>query len=52
MAALALAWLLSLEDVTAVVVGPTRVTHLDHVRAALGLELAPDDADHLRGLFV
>ena len=51
MAGLATAWLLGLPDVTAVVIGPTRVEHLQPVREALGLELAADDVDHLRGLF-
>ena len=51
MAGLALAWLLGVDDVTAVVVGPTRAEHLDPVREALGLELEPADVDHLRGLF-
>ena len=51
MAGLATGWLLGVPDVTAVVVGPTRVEHLEPVREALGLELAPDDLDHLRGLF-
>jgi aryl-alcohol dehydrogenase-like predicted oxidoreductase len=51
MPALALAWLLATPGVTAVVVGPTRVAHLDCVREALALELAPDDHAHLRGLF-
>jgi aryl-alcohol dehydrogenase-like predicted oxidoreductase len=51
MPTLALAWLLAAPDVTAVVVGPTRVEHLDCVREALALELSPDDHAHLRGLF-
>ena len=51
MPALALAWLLATPEVTAVVVGPTRVSHLDCVREALTLELAPDEHAHLRGLF-
>ena len=51
MPALALAWLLATPDVTAVVVGPTRVAHLDCVREALALQLSPDDHAHLRGLF-
>jgi aryl-alcohol dehydrogenase-like predicted oxidoreductase len=51
MPALALAWLLSTPGVTAVVVGPTRVAHLDCVREALALELSPDDHADLRGLF-
>ena len=51
MAGLATAWLLCVPDVTAVVVGPTRVEQLEPVREALDLDLTPDDADHLRGLF-
>ena len=51
MSALALAWLLATPEVTAVVVGPTRVGHLDCVGEALALELAPDEHAHLRGLF-
>ena len=51
MAGLATAWLVGLPEVTAVVVGPTRAEYLEPVREALGLELAPADLDHLRGLF-
>jgi aryl-alcohol dehydrogenase-like predicted oxidoreductase len=51
MAALALAWLLGVPDVTAVVVGPTRAEHLEPVREALALELDPDEHARLRGLF-
>jgi 1-deoxyxylulose-5-phosphate synthase len=51
MPALALAWLFALPDVTAVIVGPTRVGHLDCVREALALELTREDEAHLRGLF-
>jgi 1-deoxyxylulose-5-phosphate synthase len=51
MAGLALAWLLGLDEVTAIVVGPTRAEHLDPVRVALTLELSSDELDHLRGLF-
>ena len=51
MAGLALAWLLATPDVTAVVVGPTRAEHLEPVKEALALELAPLERDHLRGLF-
>jgi 1-deoxyxylulose-5-phosphate synthase len=51
MAGLALAWLLATPDVTAVVVGPTRAEHLEPVREALALELAPEERDHLRGFF-
>jgi 1-deoxyxylulose-5-phosphate synthase len=51
MAGLATAWLLGAQDVTAVVIGPTRVQHLEPVREALAIELSGDDRDHLRGLF-
>ena len=51
MAGLATAWLLGAPEVTAVVVGPTRVEHLEPVREALALELSPEDRGHLRGLF-
>ena len=50
MAGLALAWLLATSEVTAVVVGPTRVAHLDCVPEALAVRLAPDEHAHLRGL--
>jgi aryl-alcohol dehydrogenase-like predicted oxidoreductase len=51
MAALALAWLLGISEVTAVVVGPGRAEHLGSVVEALGLSLASDEREHLRGLF-
>jgi aryl-alcohol dehydrogenase-like predicted oxidoreductase len=51
MAGLALAWLLSTPEVTAVVVGPGREEHLEPVVEALGLPLTRDEHDHLRGLF-
>jgi aryl-alcohol dehydrogenase-like predicted oxidoreductase len=51
MAGLAIAWLLSVPEITAVVVGPTRVEQLQPVREALALELTHDDLVHLRGLF-
>ncbi len=51
MAGLALAWLLATPQISAVVVGPTRVEHLEPVREALALELAPEERDHLRGFF-
>ncbi|HLF69249.1 MAG TPA: aldo/keto reductase [Gaiellaceae bacterium] len=50
-AGLALAWLLGDPGVTALVVGPGTVEHLEPVREALGLELATDERDHLKGLF-
>ena len=51
MAGLAIAWLLSVPEVAAVVVGPTRVEQLQPVREALALELTNDELAHLRGLF-
>jgi aryl-alcohol dehydrogenase-like predicted oxidoreductase len=51
MAGLALAWLLGVAELTAVVVGPTRVEQLAPVREALSLELSPEEHSHLRGLF-
>jgi aryl-alcohol dehydrogenase-like predicted oxidoreductase len=51
MAALAIAWLLSVPDVTAVVVGPTRVDQLECVREALELHADGADLSHLRGFF-
>ena len=51
MAGLAIAWLLAVPDVTAVIVGPTRVDQLEPVREALALVLTRDDWAHLKGLF-
>jgi len=51
MAGLAIAWLLGIPEITAVVVGPTRVEYLEPVREALSLELTSAEVDHLRGLF-
>ncbi len=51
MAGLAIAWLLSVPELTAIVVGPTRVEQLQPVREALALELSADELAHLRGLF-
>jgi aryl-alcohol dehydrogenase-like predicted oxidoreductase len=51
MAGLALAWLLGVREITAVVVGPTRVEQLEPVREALSLDLSPEEHAHLRGLF-
>jgi len=50
-AGLALAWVLAVPEVTAVVVGPTRVEHLLPVREALALDLDRSELDDLRGLF-
>jgi aryl-alcohol dehydrogenase-like predicted oxidoreductase len=51
MAGLAIAWLLSVPEISAVVVGPTRVEQLQPVREALALDLSHDELAHLRGLF-
>lgn len=51
MAGLALAWLLASPDVTAIVVGPGRVEHLECVREALELELSAEDVASLGGSF-
>ena len=51
MAGLAIAWLLSVPEISAVIVGPTRVEQLQPVREALALELTADELDQLRGLF-
>jgi aryl-alcohol dehydrogenase-like predicted oxidoreductase len=51
MAGLAIAWLLGIRELTAVVVGPTRVEHLEPVREALSIELTSAELEHLTGLF-
>ena len=51
MAGLALAWLLALEEITAVVAGPGRPEHLDPVREALGLDLDRTEAAQLTEVF-
>jgi aryl-alcohol dehydrogenase-like predicted oxidoreductase len=51
MAGLALAWLLALDEMTAVVVGPTRPEHLEPVREALGLVLDSSEAETLTEVF-
>jgi len=51
MAGLALAWLLAHDEITAVVVGPTRPEHLDPVRDALGLDLGRGEAAQLTEVF-
>jgi aryl-alcohol dehydrogenase-like predicted oxidoreductase len=50
-AALAIAWVLSDPQVTAVVVGPRRVEHLDPALAALELALTPKEREKLAELF-
>jgi aryl-alcohol dehydrogenase-like predicted oxidoreductase len=51
MAGLALAWALAVPEVTAVVIGPTRVEHLAPAREALALALTARERDHLTALF-
>jgi aryl-alcohol dehydrogenase-like predicted oxidoreductase len=51
MAALALAWVLHVPEVTAVVVGPSRVDHLTPVAEAIELRLDDDECARLGGLF-
>lgn len=51
MAALALAWLLHVPEVSAVVVGPSRVEHLAPARDALELALTDDERDALERIF-
>ena len=50
-ATLAVAWLLAQPAVTAVVVGPRRLEHLEPALAALELRLSGDDADAIAELF-
>jgi aryl-alcohol dehydrogenase-like predicted oxidoreductase len=51
MAALAIAWLLHVPEITAVVVGPSRLEHLAPVREALGITLTDDERDALERIF-
>jgi aryl-alcohol dehydrogenase-like predicted oxidoreductase len=50
-AGLALAWLLDEPGISAIVVGPGKVEHLEPVREALELELSAEERNRLRGLF-
>jgi len=50
-AALAIAWVLSNPQVTAVVVGPRRPEQLDTILTALELPLSPPEREELSGLF-
>ena len=50
-AAVAMAWLLHVQEVTAVVVGPNRVSHLDDVTTALELPLSTQEESELEGWF-
>jgi aryl-alcohol dehydrogenase-like predicted oxidoreductase len=51
MASLAIAWVLAQPAVTAVVVGPRRVEHLETALAALDLALCDSEVDELAALF-
>jgi len=51
MAALALAWLLHVPEITAVIVGPNNVDQLAPVREALEIRLTGDDHERLGALF-
>jgi aryl-alcohol dehydrogenase-like predicted oxidoreductase len=51
MAAVATAWLLHQHEVTAIVVGPSKVEHLEDARAAFDLSLTPEELDELAGWF-
>ena len=50
-ATLAIAWVLSHTDVTAVIVGPRNPEQLERARAALGLELTQGEREELASLF-
>jgi aryl-alcohol dehydrogenase-like predicted oxidoreductase len=51
MAAVATAWLLHQPEITAIVVGPSRVEHLEDARAGLDLSLTPAELGELAGWF-
>jgi aryl-alcohol dehydrogenase-like predicted oxidoreductase len=51
MAALALAWLLHVPELTAIVVGPNDVAQLAPVRDALDIRLDGDEHARIGGLF-
>ncbi len=51
MSVLALGWLLHLPEVTAVVIGPNRVEHLNDVEAALALRLSDAEVHEIAGVF-
>jgi aryl-alcohol dehydrogenase-like predicted oxidoreductase len=50
-AAVATAWLLHVPEVTAIVIGPGRVSHLADVTAALDMALTPQEGAELAGWF-
>ena len=51
MPTLAIAWLLTDPRIKAVVVGPRRPEHLEPARAALDVQLSPEERDELASLF-
>jgi aryl-alcohol dehydrogenase-like predicted oxidoreductase len=51
MAGLALAWALAVPEITAVIVGPGRVEHLDPVKEAQSASLSAAERDRLTALF-
>ena len=51
MGALAMAWVLSHPQTTAIITGPRRPGHLDLAEVALGIELSSRERDVLSGLF-
>jgi aryl-alcohol dehydrogenase-like predicted oxidoreductase len=51
MAALALAWLMHVPELTAIVVGPNTVEQLEPVREALGVRLDPDEQRRIGARF-
>jgi aryl-alcohol dehydrogenase (NADP+) len=51
MAALALAWALHQPELTAIVSGPGRASHLAPALEALDIELSPAERDHLTEVF-
>ena len=50
LAALAIAWLLEVAEVTAVVVGPNTVAQLAPVTEAVGLRLAADEVSRIEAI--
>jgi aryl-alcohol dehydrogenase-like predicted oxidoreductase len=51
MAGLALAWLLAVDEVTAIVVGPGRAQHLEPAVEALSITLTANERDSLTEVF-
>ena len=50
-AGLAIAWLLHVPEITAVVVGPSRLEHLAPIHEALDITLTDDERDALERIF-